>query len=108
MRTLTTANRQRIGCGFMPAVKDAQPWLPAGFDVGDQGELAPTVCVGYTRQLPEVLEVGQARRHWDKGELLSFTGGAQPTPELVGCIALFDSAMGEVMAYNTARRKDGG
>ena len=51
---------------------------------------------------------GQARRHWDKGELLSFTGGVQPTPELVGCIALFDSAMGEVMAYNTARRKDGG
>jgi hypothetical protein len=108
MSTLTTINRRRIGCGFLPPTDDAQPWLPAGFDVGDQGELAPTTCIGYTRQLPEVIEVGQARRHWDKGELRSFTGDVTPTAELVGCIGLFDSAMGEVMAHNTARRKDGG
>jgi hypothetical protein len=108
MRTLTTPNRRLIGCGYLPPVADARPWMPAGFDAGAQGELAPTTCIGYTRQLPEVIEVGQARRHWDKGELRSFTGDVTPTTELVQCIALFDSAMGDVMAYNMARRKDGG
>jgi hypothetical protein len=98
MKELTTTTRQRAGCGYLPPHPKAEPWQPVG---GYGGPPAET-CIGYTQKLPEVSEIGLARRHWDKGELRSYVA-EQPTDVLMHGIAIFDGAIAEVVASQSKK-----
>jgi hypothetical protein len=69
MQMFTLAERQGIGCGLAPAVERPFPWMHPGY----KGP-PPEHCIGYTRQLPEVIEVAKANFFAEKGNLAAFTG----------------------------------
>lgn len=109
METTTRETRQTMGCGFEPApVADVhvEPWLPQGF-VPDKDPKFPTTCIGYLRQLPEVLEVCRAHMHWNKGQLEAFCGGA-PTEALVMAIEILEFAIAEKQNWLMTPARDGG
>lgn len=101
MKSCPRHTRQLLGCGYETPVEGVIAWTGEGYDGP-----APSTCIGYTRKLPEVIEVARARRHWDKGELRSFTEGEQPSRALVMAIEIMDSAANEVTAHYMAK-KDG-
>lgn len=72
MQSNSREHRQSLGCGYEPAPDPALipvlPWTHSGAK-GD----VPTVCVGYTTNLPQVIEVLFARIHWSKGSIAAFT-----------------------------------
>lgn len=76
-----------MACGYLPPV--ARVHLRVWSHQGYRGP-APTVCVGYTSKLPEVIETSRARLHWSKGSLSAFTQGEQPTESLVVAIEVLD------------------
>lgn len=51
----------------------------------------PSVCPGYTTQLPEVIEAARAHNYFTKGELTQFCEG-QATEALKYAIEIFESA----------------
>jgi len=55
--------RQAIGCGWEEPLPSARPWAHKDMD------WTPTVCPGYTCQLPEVIDVARCYMHWDRGQL---------------------------------------
>lgn len=85
--------RQEMGCGYearLPAEQQVALWVHEGFPVrlvvDDAGQERlvgrPTVCVGYTSKLPEVLAIAALAPHWERGTLKDKLRGAV-TPPLV-------------------------
>jgi hypothetical protein len=111
METQTIQTRQTIGCGFLPPPPkgiSVEPWRPnvsAGY--AHQPDLEVTTCVGYLRQLPEVIEGARARGHWKNGQLEAFAGG-MPSEHLVRAVELYDVAANEVQFWAMTPSKDGG
>src|SRR5207248_657017 len=120
MQTTTRIDRQARACGFEPPAPrnvHVAPWGPpagrVGYDFGKpteqkpRGLRAPETCVGYTTNLPEVIEIAIARLHWSKGQLAEFCGG-QPDENLMTLIAMLDSEYNAMDLWRATPSKDGG
>jgi hypothetical protein len=102
----TQQSRQQLGCGFEPLPGENMPkpipWIGCGYDGA-----RPPVCSGYTTKMPEVIEAARAWRHWNKGELLSFTR-TEPARPLTDSIEIFDNAVSECQAWQMKPKAEGG
>ena len=94
------AIRSLMGCAYLPRGEHVAPWHPSGWPFDED----LTVCPGHTVMLPEVTEVSRARRHWEKGELRSFTRSA-PCDELMIGIEILDSSAALLEAHRAEERK---
>lgn len=110
MQTKTLINRQGMGCGFEPPPPPGVPvvaWCPPGGKVG-YSHPRPTICVGYTTNLPEITEVAIARVHWKNGAIVAYCGGEQPTEDLLDAIVELDVAYSTAQLYWMTPAKEGG
>lgn len=97
MESLSEEQRQLGACGFLPAPAERlRPFVQAWQGLGYSGP-KPTVCPGYTTNLPETIEA--ARAHYWKRDLRSFTEGEQPTPALVMAVEIYEGATGECQSW---------
>lgn len=106
MSTRASSTRQLLGCGYEPPPADAlapmvQPWSGLGYEGP-----APTVCPGYSTNLPEVAEVNRAHFHWSKGALGLLHPA--PTDALLRGVEVLDIANGNVRAWLMTPRSKGG
>lgn len=121
MQTTTQISRQGRACGYEPPAPrhvQVKPWWPPeadlGYDFGRPtpdaplGERAPTICIGYTRTMPEVIEVARARLHWDKGQLGVYCDGEQPTEVLRNLIEVIDAEYHGLELYEMTPVEKGG
>ncbi len=107
MESLSEEQRQLAGCGYAPQPPErlrvfVEPWAGLGY-TGPK----PTVCPGYSTNLPEVIETARARLHWSKGELLSFTRGT-PSEALTTGIEFLEHAANEAHLWSITPRSKGG
>lgn len=108
MNELTTERRYVLGCGYLPPAPPqlapfVRPWQGLGYN-GPR----PTTCPGYTTQLPVVIELVRAHRHWAKGQLEAFCGTrAVPEAVLLG-VEQFESAVGDFEAWRLTPSSRGG
>ncbi len=90
-----------MGCGFEPQPPSrvvVRPWQHRAYQGPD-----PTTCIGYTRQLPIVIEVARTRLHWDKGAI------SRPlTEHMKIAIEVLEVAANDVQAWLAVSKKDGG
>ncbi len=93
MKNVDQQSRQLIGCGYEPPSEHASPWMHEGFE-GDR----PSVCVGYSTTLPELIEISRARLHWGKGAITSFCKG-EPSDLLMRGIEILESAHNEMIGW---------
>lgn len=109
MQATTQQNRQGRGCGYepRPAGLRVMPWQPPLNKLGYKHAL-PTICAGYTTRLPEVTEIARAHTHWQKGELVSFLGGEQPTELVKGYLEVLDAELSAVEAWAKTPIEQGG
>jgi len=108
MQKTPLLNRQLAGCPYAAAPAPAllpmvSPWCGLGYK-GPK----PTVCPGYTTQLPEVIEGARARLYWSKGELSAFCDGAPPTDALRYAIEIAESAIADVIEWRATPKDRGG
>lgn len=76
-------------------------WKHAGDDTA-----GTTICSGFTANLPDVIDIARAHRHWSKGELGTVTGGNDGLPgALVDGLEILDDA---VSRYSAWKMKQGG
>jgi hypothetical protein len=99
--------RQLMGCGYEPPTASVTLWQPKVSKLGYRHK-RPTVCVGYSTRLPEVVEVLRARAHWEKGSLAMFCGDDKPGDEFLACIEILDAEIASVTAWALTSKKDGG
>lgn len=103
--------RQSMGCGFEPALGEYGGWEPPsgklGFRQNKKLVQLPTVCPGYSTNLPEVLEVVRAHRHWQKASLRDFCGG-EPNEALLIGIEVLESEINATQNFEMTPEKDGG
>ncbi len=101
MRSTPQTRRQEIGCGFEPPPPPhvvVKPWSHRAY----QGP-EPTACVGYTRQLPIVIDVARTRLHWDKGAI------SEPlTDQTKLLIEVLETSANDVQVWLTLPSKEGG
>lgn len=92
MQVESKQQRQLVGCGYELALKGlpVAAWCGLGYS-GPK----PTVCAGYSCNLPEVIETARARRHWSNGQIEAFAGGP-PTDEMLAAIEVLDGAYAEL------------
>lgn len=107
MQTFSSSKRQALGCAYERAVPWATPWTPVAMNASYRGTM-PTVCPGYTTNLPEVVEAVRARVHWSKGSLTTFTKGEPPSDALIYAIEIVEGGFNEVQAWVAKPSKDGG
>lgn len=103
--TMSTETRRMMACGYEPTIDIARPWSPISLNAEWQGT-EPTVCPGYTTSLPEVIEIGRARVHWDKGNLRDFCGD-DPTEHMLIGIEILDSHIGAMQRWAMKNPKEG-
>lgn len=99
--------RQLLGCAYTPPPAGrlssfVKPWQGLGYS-GDE----PSVCPGYTTQLPEVIEIARARLHWSKGSLAAFCPGEPPSALLIG-IEILEGAVCELIDWKSTPKAQGG
>jgi hypothetical protein len=106
MQNMTTEQRRMIGCGFEPAHPAAVTWSPP---IGGKGYAhgKPTVCVGYTTNLPEVNETSLARLHWSKGAVDAYAQG-EPSEALLDSIVILEGAEAHCSSYWMTPKEEGG
>ena len=95
-REQTMTTRQAIGCGYEPALADAQAWAPPSW--ADSPGMTLTTCPGYTTTMPAVLEVVDAFPHFKAHTLTDYLDGAAPNPVALGCLAVLDAGVEEFKA----------
>ena len=101
--------RQGMGCGFEPpppSTVSVMPWQPPQSSKGFR-HARPTVCAGYTTNLPEVNQTAKALAHAEHGALNAFCGG-EPTPEMLDAILILKAASSDVQVWRMTPSKDGG
>ena len=89
--------RQTLGCGYLPQLPDATPWLHRGMDV-ERLEGTPPACPGYVCKLPEISEAARARLHWEKGTLTERCGG-EPTEATLSALEELELAANACEAW---------
>ena len=101
----TSIRRERMRCGYIPHER----WETADrvIEIADlrSGIINPSVCPGYSTQLPKVLEAARAWGHWERGQLqLRY---ADPPGELLDLIELFhqERSMAEAYVTNEATKQ---
>ena len=94
---MNTETRQAMACGYEAPVSHARACSPLSVNPEWTGA-EPTVCPGYTTSLPEVVEIGRARYHWDHGELRDFCAG-QPSEHVIIGIEILDSHIGAMQRW---------
>lgn len=77
-------------------------WDHEGRDTKHDGE--EKLCAGYVCRLPEVIEAARARMHWEKGALVSFCGGQQPSDHLLEAIEIFNHSVAELHHWQMTER----
>jgi hypothetical protein len=105
--------RQAIGCGYEPPAPPGipvRPWdhtgrKPSPGELDERGRQHLQICPGYVCRLPEVIETARARLHWEKGELVSFCGGAQPSDRLIDAIEILDGAVAEFRYWDATKEQ---
>ena len=108
MRENNQQIRQGMGCGYEPSVPGAMPWSPLGMAPNHWTGAAPAACVGYTRKLPEVIEVVRAWKHWSKSQLSIFTQGEQPSEALVLGVEILDGQSNQFQSWSMTPKDKGG
>lgn len=107
METTTQLQRQSLGCGYEPRTDRVHLaiWQPP-----DKFYPGPelTVCAGYTANLPEVIEVAMARRHWKVGALTHAVGGETASEDLMDALLISDAAFSALEQWMMTPAKDGG
>jgi hypothetical protein len=109
MQTNAEAQRQLLGCGFLPPPEQSKRRhvrLWQGGSLPNYKGPETTVCPGYSTTLPEVIEVVRAHRHWSKGNLP--VADREPADPFVAAIEILDSALGEFQSWGMTSEKDGG
>ena len=104
---MSKAQRQSLGCGYEPE-PDRLPVVPWSPPDKFYGGPAPTVCAGYSCNLPEVVETAGVHPHWEKGSIVAACGGEQPTEEMLVAVTLLNVACSEVKHWASTPTKDGG
>lgn len=108
----SAAERSLIACGWLPLAEGATPVQFPGLDgeYDAEGAYVPalTVCAGYTTRLPQVIEAGRARLHWERGTLRARCDGREPTPILLDALEVSEGARNELSDYraNNPRKDD--
>jgi hypothetical protein len=108
METKTKLERQYLACGYEPPADGRVRltiWQPPDKFYGGP-EL--TTCAGYTANLPEVIEVVKARRHWKVGALSHVTDGETASDELMDLILIADAAFSGIEQWMMTPARDGG
>ena len=77
------------------------PWSHASVKELADGE---PMCAGYTCRLPEVLEIARARMHWEKGAIVSFCRGQEPSEQLLVGIELLEHAVSDLRAWEQEQK----
>lgn len=98
--------RQSLGCCYEPPAPKGIPvvaWSHPGYRELPEERDEP-MCPVYTTKLPEVIEIARARTHWEKGALVSFCGGEQPSEHLLVGIEILDGAVHELRAWEAKER----
>ena len=67
----------------------------------------PSVCAGFSTQLPQVWEAVRAMKHWAKGALREFCGG-QPTEAMLMAIEIVESEVNAANSYAMTPASEGG
>lgn len=106
MQTYDRPTRQALGCGYEPPAPRGVPVMP--WDHDDRRGPPLTVCVGYTTNLPEVIEVSHARLHWSKSQLDAYLGDERPTEQLLGAIVILEAETNTYTNWRTTPKRDGG
>lgn len=96
MEKLTTEQRQLVGCGYLPVPDKLRAFVDRSAPLGCNVE--PTVCPGYSTNLPETIEIARARLHWSKGSLRDFCG-ERPDESLLMGIEILEGASNECQAW---------
>lgn len=104
--------RQHMGCGYLlPLEGDYHGWQPPaaklGFRQNKKTVRLPTVCPGYSTNLPEVLEIVRGHRHWAKASLRDFCGG-EPSEALLIGIEVLESEINAVQQFEMTPESEGG
>lgn len=108
MRTTGKLQRQSLGCGFEAAPPPTVPimmWQPPAKAYSGP---PPTMCAGYSTNLPEVIEALVARVHWSKGNVAAACDGEQPGEDLLNSILILEGASNDVQQWLMTPAKDGG
>jgi hypothetical protein len=105
----TREQRRYLGCGYEPPIDRVRLtlWQPPVGKVGYNGP-DPTMCAGYTTNLPEVLETGVARMHWSKGNASVMADGDQPSEDLLNAIIVLEGEYNAMQHWMLTPSKDGG
>lgn len=90
--------RRAIGCAWEPSLEGATPWKPEWWK-GDP----PTVCVGYSTKLPEVIETSEARFYLKSGSLSALIKGPMSDSLRTG-IRLLENADTEASNWAAKQR----
>lgn len=99
MERNTVINRQLAGCGYLPPPdKDLLPVVRAWNGLGYSGP-DPTVCPGYSTNLPEVQEIARAHTHWSKGALMAWLRGQRASEALLIGIEIIEAEVGRFEAF---------
>lgn len=102
--------RQSMGCGYEPPIELRLPlWTPRAFKLPERRDdsLWPSTCVGYTANLPEVIEAARARVHWNKGQLEAFLGGPA-TEQTMIAIEILEGSSNELQLAGVTPEAEGG
>ncbi len=86
-------SRQLDGCGYLPPPEKnllpfVRPWQGLGYSGPE-----PTVCPGYSTNLPETQEIARAHMHWGKGALSQFLQGRPPSESMLIGIEILESEL---------------
>lgn len=102
--------RQALGCGYELPVENARPWEPPVGKYGFRqlkGFRLPTICPGYSVNLPEVREASRAYAHWDRGQLRDFCG-EQPSEGMMLAVEILDAEINAQQAWSMTPEENGG
>jgi hypothetical protein len=110
MNANSQITRQGWACGFEPPAPRHVPVVPWQPPMNGKGfrHARPTVCAGYTTNLPEVRESSQAHAHWKHGSLVAFCGGETPSEDLMSSVLILESEYGAVELWRVTPIQDGG
>jgi hypothetical protein len=95
--------RQTLACGYEPEPPPNIPVLAWTFGWSEK----PTVCPGFTTNLPEVVEASRARLHWNKGQLAMRFGG-EPTEALLLSIEVLEIEAARCQEWSSTPESQGG
>ena len=94
---ISAQQRVAMGCGYLEPDKDRDgvPIAPNSVWKHEGDRTNPTVCSGFTVELPDVIDVALSHRHWSKGQLGVVLGGDGVCQALADGLLMLDGAVQE-------------